>query len=204
MKLIDVLMKLKALSLPVIQTADIAAYLNVSVNHANKLLFRLSEVGQLVHLKQGAWAFPEADVLTLPGFLTYPFPSYVSLQTALYFHNMISQIPDTVYAVTIGRAKVYQTPMGNISTHHIHPSFYFGYEEKNENGLLKIATPEKALLDIFYLSQAKTRLFKTLPEIELPKNFKLSVANSMIDEISSIRKRTLVKRCFSEFIEGVV
>jgi predicted transcriptional regulator of viral defense system len=203
MKLIDVYTKLKQLNLPVIQTNDAAAYLDISVNHANKLLSRISNTNQIIRIKQGAWVFPETDLLTLPGFLTSPFPSYVSLQTALYFHNMISQIPTIIYAVSIARTKIYKTPIATVSIHHIQPSFFFGYEEKGKDGLLKIATPEKALLDIFYLSQTKTRLFKTLPEIELPKNFKISVANRMIEKISSIRKRTLVQRNFSEFIDSI-
>lgn len=203
MKLIDVYTQLKQLNLPVIQTNDAAAYLGISVNHANKLLSRLSETNQVIHLKHGVWVFPDTDQLVLPGFLTSPFPSYVSLQTALYFHNMISQIPDIIYAVSVGRTKVYKTPIATISIHHIHPSFYFGYVEKGVDGLLKIAYPEKALLDIFYLSQTKTRLFKTLPEVELPKSFKISVANRMIAKISSVRKRTLVQRSFSEFIDSI-
>jgi hypothetical protein len=116
---------------------------------------------------------------------------------------MISQIPHIIYAVSVGRAKIYKTPIATVSIHHIHPSFYFGYEEKGENGLLKIASPEKALLDIFYLSQAKTRLFKTLPEVELPKDFKIGVANRMIAKITSIRKRTIVQRSFLEFINNI-
>lgn len=203
MKLIDAYTKLKQLNLPVIQTNDAAAYLDISVNHANKLLTRISKTNQLIHIKHGVWAFPDTDALVLPGFLTSPFPSYISLQTALYFHNMISQIPSIIYAVSIGRAKVYKTPIATVSIHHINPSFYFGYEEKGVNGLLKIALPEKALLDIFYLSQTKTRLFKKLPEVELPKNFKISVANRMIAKITSIRKRTLVQRSFSEFINNI-
>lgn len=203
MKLIDVYTQLKQLNLPVIQTNDVAAYLNISVNHANKLLSRISQTNQLIHLKHGVWVFPDSDALVLPGFLTSPFPSYVSLQTALYFHNMISQIPNSIYAVSIARTKIYKTPIATVSVHHIHPSFYFGYEEKDINGLLKIASPEKALLDIFYLSQTKTRLFKTLPEVELPKNFKIAVANKMIAKITSIRKRTLVQRSFSEFIDSI-
>lgn len=203
MKLIDVYAKLKELSLPVIQTNDVAAYLDISVNHANKLLSRISKTNHLIHIKQGVWAFPDMDALILPGFLTAPFPSYVSLQTALYFHNMISQIPNIIYAVSVGRTKIYKTPLATVSIHHIHPTFYFGYEEKGADGLLKIASPEKALLDIFYLSQTKTRLFKTLPEVELPRTFKIAVANRMIANIASIRKRTLVQRSFAEFIERI-
>ena len=75
------------------------------------------------------------------------------------------------------------------------------YDEINNNELLKIATPEKALIDMFYLSQTKTRLFRSLPEVELPKQFKLSIANKIIGKIPSTRKRTLVKRLFAEFID---
>ena len=203
MKSIDVYTKLKQLNLSVIQTNDAAAYFDISVNHANKLLTRISETNQIIHIKHGVWAFPDTDALVLPSFLTSPFPAYISLQTALYFHNMISQIPNIIYAVSIGRAKIYKTPIATVSIHHIHPTFYFGYEEKGANGLLKIASPEKALLDIFYLSQTKTRLFKTLPEVELPKNFKIAVANKMIAKITSIRKQTLVQRRFSQFIHSI-
>lgn len=203
MKLIEVYTKLKQLNQPAIQTNDAAAYLDISVNHANKLLSRISQTKQLIHIKQGVWAFDDIDPLVLPGFLTSPFPSYVSLQTALYFHNMISQIPNIIYAVSVARTKIYKTPIATVSIHHIHPSFYFGYEKKGIDGLLKIATPEKALLDIFYLSQTKTRLFKTLPEVELPKNFKISVANKMIEKITSVRKKTLVQNLFSEFINSI-
>jgi len=201
MKLIDVYTELKELNLPVIQTNDAAAYLGISINHANKLLSRISKANQLIHIKHGLWTFPDIDPLMLPNLLTAPFPSYVSLQTALYFHNMISQIPNVIYAVSLDRTKQYKNMIATISIHHMHPSFFFGYVEKDSEGLLKIATPEKALLDIFYLSQTKTRLFKTLPEVELPKNFKISVANKMIEKISSVRKRTLVQRRFHEFID---
>ena len=203
MKLIDVYTKLKQLNLPVIQTNDAAAYLDISVNHANKLLFRISKTNQIIHIKHGAWAFPDIDALTLPGFLTAPFPSYISLQTALYFHNMISQIPSIIYTISLARTKIYKTPIATVSIHHVTPSFFFGYEEKGVNGLLKIASPEKALIDIFYLSQTKTGLFKTLPEVELPKNFKISVANKMIAKITSIRKKTLVQHRFTEFIKNI-
>lgn len=200
MTLIDAYTKLKQLNLPIIQTSDAAAYLNISINYANKLLSRIAKTKQIIFIKRGTWVFPDIDPLIIPGFLTAPFPSYISLQTALYFHNMISQIPNIIYAVSIGRTRSYKTPIATVSIHHIHPDFYFGYEEKGPDGLLKIATPEKALLDIFYLSQAKNKLFKTLPEIELPKNFKISVAKKMIEKITSARRKTLVQRIFSDFI----
>lgn len=200
MKLIEAYTQLRELKLPVIQTKDVAAKFDISINHANKLLSRLSDIQQIIHIKRGTWVFREIDPLTFPCLLTDPFPAYVSLQTALYYHGMISQIPNIIYSVSLARAYMYKTIIATISVHHIQPSFFFGYEELN-NGLLKLASPEKALLDIFYLSQTKSRLFHTLPEVELPKNFKLSVAKKMIEKIPSIRKKTLVQNRFVEFLD---
>jgi predicted transcriptional regulator of viral defense system len=202
MRLIDAYSKLHQLNLPVFQTNDVAAYFNISINHANKILARLSDAKQIVHIKQGTWILPDTDSLLLPCFLTSPFPVYISLQTALYYHGMISQIPAIIYAVSLARTRLYKTSIASVSVHHIQPAFFFGYDEINNNALLKMATPEKALLDIFYLSQTKSRLFHTLPEVTLPKNFKLSAAKKMIDRIPSIRRKTLIKRRFSEFINS--
>ena len=198
MKLIDIYAKLRELKIPFLRTQDVAAYLDISINHANKILFRISSAKQIIHIKRGIWVFPDLDPLMLPILLTDPSPTYISLQTALYYHGMISQIPSIIYAVSLARTHVYKTPIASVSIHHIQPSFFFGYEEINNNPLLKIASPEKALIDIFYLSQTKTRLFHSLPEVELPKHFKISAANKIIEQIESVRKKSLVKRCLSD------
>lgn len=77
---------------------------------------------------------------------------------------MISQIPAITYAVSIGRTKRYETPLGVVSFHHVHPSFFFGFETIGK-GMVKMATPEKALIDFLYLSPSKSRLFRALPEL---------------------------------------
>ncbi len=201
MKLIDVYSELQRLKSPVFQTKDVAAFFNISINHANKLLSRLSKAKQIIHIKHGTWIFPTVEPLMLPCLLTSPFPAYISLQTALYYHGMISQIPDIIYAVSLARTYLYKTPIASVSVHHIQPSFFFGFEEVNNNPLLKMATPEKALLDIFYLSQTKSRLFRSLPEVELPKNFKLATANKIINKITFGKRKALVEHRFSEFIK---
>jgi len=203
MKLIDAYTKLRQLKLPVLQTQDVAACLDISINHANKVLSRISKAKQIIHIRRGTWVFPDIEPLTLPCLLTAPFPAYISLQTALYYHGMISQIPNIIYTVSLARTRLYKTPIASISVHHIQPSFFFGYHETNNDGLLKIATPEKALIDVFYLSQTKTRLFRSLPELELPKNFSVSAANKIISQITSIRRKTLVQRRFAELINSL-
>ncbi|MBD3413294.1 MAG: hypothetical protein GF421_02550 [Candidatus Aminicenantes bacterium] len=202
MKLVDVHKKLRELNVPVFQTSDAAACLNIDPAHASKLLARLASSGHIVHLTQGLWAFEDkVETLALPQYLTKPFPSYVSLQSALYYHGMISQIPAVTYAVSIGRTKKYKTPLGEVSVHHVNPSFFFGYKSMGKD-IAKMATPEKALIDYFYLSPAKSRLFKALPELELPQKFSTKKAYKIIDRIKSKRRKSLVRKSFLEAKSG--
>jgi hypothetical protein len=61
-----------------------------------------------------------------------------------------------------------------------------------------MATPEKALIDLLYLSPVKTRLFAGLPELELGKDFNRRLAADYIRMIPSQRRRTLVETLFAK------
>ena len=65
-----------------------------------------------------------------------------------------------------------------------------------------MATPEKALLDFFYLMSAKSLWFKSLPEVELPKSFNAKKAFDMIKAIPSKSRRTLVEKTLRTFLDA--
>jgi len=191
MRLIDAEQILLTLNQPVLQTRDVSACLNIPHAQASKILERLVKAGRFVRLMRGKWATTtQIDPLILPEYLTAPFPSYVSLQSALFFHGMISQIPHTIYAVSLARTRQYSTKFGTISIHHLQPDFFFGFEII---GQVKMATPEKALIDVLYLTPAKSKLFKSLPEIEFPASFNRKKAEAIINQIKSSRIKTLVQ-----------
>jgi predicted transcriptional regulator of viral defense system len=203
MRLVDALNQLQRLAQPVVETGDAAVILGLGKAHASKVLARLSEAGHLLLLRRGVWAFPgRLELLVTPGWLTAPQPAYVSLQSALYYHGMISQIPASVYTVSLARTRRYVTPLGVISIHHIAPEFFFGYETLGEKGL-RIARPEKALLDVFYLASARSRLFCKLPEVERPDGFDVSEAKRMIARIPSSARREMVSKRFRQWLEGL-
>jgi predicted transcriptional regulator of viral defense system len=198
MRLLDAEQKLLALKQPVLQTRDVSACLNIPNAQASKILDRLAKADRFVRLMRGKWATStQIDPLILPEYLTAPFPSYVSLQTALFYHGMISQIPHTIYAVSLARTHQYKTPFGTISIHHLQPDFFFDFEVINQ---VKIASPEKALLDVFYLTPTKSNLFKSLPELELPKSFDYKKTNTIINNINSPRIKTLVIKRFEKLL----
>ena len=93
----------------------------------------------------------DAAAVALVPHLTAQLPSYVSLQTALYHHGMISQIPSAVYAVSLTWTRRYATAVAEFSVYHVAPGWFFGYEEPGERRM-PMAVPEKALVDVLYLS----------------------------------------------------
>lgn len=201
MTLSEALGKIKAIAQPVFRTADVMVALDVRKSHASKMLERLARHGHVMRLKRGLWAMAEGlEPLALAPHMTAPFPSYVSLQSALYYHDMISQIPEVIYCVSLARTRTYVTPVATILIHHIPASFFFGYEERGETGI-RMATPEKALLDILYLSQARSRLFAALPEVEFPPQFNIKRAHNMIRKITDSRRRTFVLNRFHRLLE---
>ena len=201
MTLSEALGKIKAMAQPVFRTADIMVALNIQKSYASKLLDRLAQHGHVMRLKRGLWALPEnLEPLALVPHLTAPFPSYVSLQSALYYHDMVSQIPDVIYCISLGRTRTYSAPMATVSVHHIPNSFFFGYEEMG-GFRVRMAVPEKALLDTLYLSQSRSRLFAFLPEVEFPPKFSANKAHSMIRKIADPRRRSFVLNRFERLLD---
>ena len=200
MKLIEVLDHINRFEIPVFYTNDIATYFDVTTTHASHLLRRLSNSGHLIHLKRGLWAIPERfDPLALPNYLLAPLPAYISFHSALYYRNVIDQIPTIIYVATLHRTAKFITPIATISAHQIHPDFFFGYTYDEKTGI-KMATAEKALIDTLYLSAAKTKIFKSLPELDMDE-LNLDKAKKIIKKIPSKYRQTLVLNQFNKLFQ---
>ena len=201
MTLLDALSSIGSMNAPVFTTSDVAARLRVPNGHASVMLARLAAAGQVIRLRRGVWALPNrVDPLALPEYVTSPFPAYVSLQSALYLHGMISQMPAVTYAVSLARTRRFTTPLGTVSVHHVQPAFFFGFEEAGRSGG-RLATPEKALVDFLYLTPARSTLFRALPELEWSKRFSVRAARSIVKRIEPVRRRTLVSRALDRLLE---
>jgi predicted transcriptional regulator of viral defense system len=184
---------LRKLGASVIETADAAAALQQSISAATKTLSRLASVGLVSAVRHGTWWIDgEVDPYRLPPFLTAPLESYVSLQTALHLHGLVEQIPEVIYAASLARTQRIVTRAGTFSIHHLAPEVFGGYEE-SERGV-KLATPEKALFDVAYLSAGRSRIFTALPELELPRGFKRAELGRWLRRIPSARARTIAAR----------
>jgi predicted transcriptional regulator of viral defense system len=200
---VEALARLEGLDQPLFETRDLAALLKVERSNATQIATRLARTGLVVKLARGKWALKDrANRFAIAEHLTSPFPSYISLQSALYHHGMISQIPAVTYAVSLARPRRYETPLGAFSIHHVESHFFFGYET-DETGSAKVAVPEKALIDVFYFRPTRTRLFVDLPEVEFPKTFDWNLAGHMARKIRGRSRRALVEQALSSIRNSV-
>lgn len=77
-------------------------------------------------------------------------PSYVSLESALSYWNMIPERAYEISSVTIKTSKIYKTPVGRFSYQQLKIPYYsFGIKniEYSPKQTMLIASPEKALCD---------------------------------------------------------
>lgn len=200
MRLIDVLKYINELNNPVFTSNDIAAYLNIKNSHASKILSRLSKSNHLIHLKKGIWAVTnKIDPLALPNYLLSPVPCYISFYSALYYRNVIDQIPSIIYVATLHKTIKFITPIATISAHQIHPRFFFGYTYDEKNNI-KMASAEKALIDTLYLYSSRSKLFRALPELDMDE-INIKKAKAIIKKIPSKRLKSLVLKLFDALVK---
>jgi predicted transcriptional regulator of viral defense system len=80
--------------------------------------------------------------------------SYVSLHSALSWYGMIPEFVSMVTSITTGRPQTIESPMGRFEFRHISRKYFWGYRqvELKSGQTAFIARPEKALLDLIYLT----------------------------------------------------
>lgn len=185
---------LRGLGKRVVTTNDVALALGMERSAATQTLKRLAAEGLLKKIRHGLWATdPALDPLVLPEYLTAPMPSYVSFQSALYLRGMVSQVPEVIYVASLARARRVKTTLGAFSIHRLAPTFFGGYETLEESGV-RLATPEKALLDTLYLGPTRSRMFAHLPEIGIPKGFDRRKAQEWVARIPPGPRRASVEQ----------
>lgn len=80
-------------------------------------------------------------------------PSYVSLNSALRWHDFIPEGVFTITSITTRKTQSFQTPCGHFSFRSIQPELFFGYRmEQYKDFRIKIAEPAKAILDFLYFN----------------------------------------------------
>jgi predicted transcriptional regulator of viral defense system len=190
---------LRRLDRPMIRTGEAAAVLRISVSSASHLLASLQDAGSVLRVSPGRWWMaPQPSPYLVASWLTDPYPSYVSLYTALSRRGVITQVPRTIYVVSLANTKTIRTPVGTYSVHRLPPELFGGYEERNGE---RLATAEKAVFDTLYLARARGKRFSHLTEVDLPAGFRDEVLSDWATMIQDPRVRSFVQARIADFLE---
>ena len=162
--------------------------------------------GYIVSLRQGWYAF--ADYMKKNDYAQYFAgqiyePSYISLHTALAFYGIIPEAVVEITSVTTQKTARFVNDFGSYSYQTIRPRLLFGYEVKTlpDGKTYKMATPEKALVDLLYLyPQYQTEqdmLNLRLDEDWMNEELRISCMQEYLEQINGFalnkRVKTLLK-----------
>jgi predicted transcriptional regulator of viral defense system len=135
-----------------------------SATDVRRQLDRWVKSGRLLRLRRGVYAVAPPYRVGAP----HPFlvanhlrrPSYVSLQSALSHYGMIPEFVPVTTSVTTGRPEELDTPLGRFLFRHVKKTAFFGYTqtEISRGQPVFLASPEKALLDLLYLTPGSDSL----------------------------------------------
>jgi len=129
-----------------------------AANSVRRQLDRWVKSGRILQLRRGVYAVAPPYQAEAP----HPFlvanhlrkPSYVSMQSALSYYGMIPESVPATTSVTTGRPEELHTPIGRYVFRHVKKTAFFGYNQKeiSQGRSVFLASPEKALLDLLYLT----------------------------------------------------
>ncbi|RLC90270.1 MAG: hypothetical protein DRI37_01875 [Chloroflexi bacterium] len=140
--------KLLNLNKPYFSPADLEKVLEQKRPALYVTLNRLVKYGVLVRLRRGVYqvALRSPDLACIANQLVYP--SYLSFESALSRHGILSQVPYTLTFATTHRSQRMALGETEVEFRQLKRDLFFGYTLALG---LYVAEPEKALLDQLYM-----------------------------------------------------
>lgn len=170
-------------------------------------LSRWVKTGKIIQLRRGWYllAAPFRKIEPHPFLIANRLKkaSYVSLQSALAYYGMIPEYVPVVTCVTTGRPEVVKTSAGTFAFKHIKKSFFNGYEnvEIAHGQSIFIASPEKSLLDLIYLTSGSQNMsflqelrLQNLDILDMEKFSKMALVSGSPKLQAAVKKVSKITR----------
>lgn len=141
--------------------------------------------GDLLQLKRGIYMLSdkyERDEVP-PMFIANQLylPSYVSMESALQYYGMIPEAVHAYNSVSTKKTAEFQNTIGLFTYQSIKNDLFFGMRMIKQQGYtIYIASPEKALLDLFYLRTDLTSAHDPVVHLRL-QNLGILDTNTLLE-----------------------
>lgn len=183
------LMMVKNLGKKVFSTHEMAIVLNYkgSVKNLGIWTKRLKDKGLIKQIKKGYYALFQEELSNFEYSNILYAPSYISIDSALNYYGIIPQVPLSITAITLKRAKSVDHEGTAYEYFHISPKYYWGYENI---GNMLIADREKSLVDKIYFESFKSNPQKSfMDELNLEDVSK----EKLVDYVAKIQNSAFNK-----------
>ena len=170
---------------------------NISTFSTRKQLSRWVSDGKIFQIKRGLYvvAKPYRDKEPHPFLIANMIKkaSYVSLQSALEYYGIIPEYVPVITSVTTGRPEEVNTKLGKFIFKHLRKELFWGYQELEvtRGTSIFIALPEKALLDLIYLTSHSDSM-DFIEELRLQNTEKINI--KILLEYSTRFKKPMIYR----------
>lgn len=148
----EVMEKVKNKELVVFNPKDVRRLLDTSMENVHRILRSMKKKGLVISPERNKYILKETweseDLYSLTSHLFTP--SYIALWSALHFHGMTDQVPQTVFLLTTGRKDDMVIQGQEVRFVKIKKNDYFGYES---NGKTVVSDTEKTVLDCLKFPQ---------------------------------------------------
>jgi predicted transcriptional regulator of viral defense system len=131
----------------VFSTKQVRLLTNSSSGYTKQIIHRWKKKGTIFEIERGKYTTHDDPFLIASRIV---WPSYISLWSALRYHNLTEQVPHAVWVVTTQPRKkaVMRILETDIYFTVTKPQYFFGYEKAEQKGLeFFVADPEKAIID---------------------------------------------------------
>ncbi len=169
--------------------------------HVRRQLDRWVKSERVIRLRRGVYLLSDLYSKTS----AHPFAvanalkkaSYVSLQSALAHHGMIPEYVPVTTSVTTGRPEELSTPIGRFQFRHVRIPLLFGFGETEiaRDQMALLASPEKALVDLLYLTPHSDRVeYLWELRLERPRGLDLEGLHAVVERCRSAKIERAVER----------
>jgi len=203
--------KNKVLNLPYITSKDLTIFKDNKQIIRNQLT-RWENKGLIIKLKRGVYLLNENDRKINPSrtFLANQLysPSYVSLEYALNFYDLIPERVFDITSVTTRKTRTITNKLGEFVYRKIKADAYRGFQSLNDEAGLEyfIAFPEKAIVDFFFLNMGK---FEKIEKDIFTSSFRFQNVDILNEakllrfvELFKNKKLERIIKVFVNFIKG--
>ena len=158
--------------------------------YAGVLIHRQKKTGQITELERDKYTV-QKDPFLVASRVTWP--SYISMWSALRYHNLTEQLPQTIWVVTTKKRRNARIEFAGtaISFVIVSPKYFFGYDKVDFEGFdIFVADPEKSIVDSMLFRKVSV---SEISEI-LSRNLESLRPARLIDYAIRTGNKALIKR----------